>query len=155
VRHPSSRITGPIHTKALEHLERGRLHLLNGSHFALEHAVDSFRAAVRADASDARAYAGLALARCTQAQHLADAPRRAYADATHAALAGLGARPERYLAFALWKLGRYDAVTNEPLRQADAFGIARETLTHAAGASSQTWASEARCDTSSGSGLPV
>ena len=37
-----------------------------------------------------------------------------------------------YLAFALWKLGRYDAVTNELLRQADTFGIARETLTHAA-----------------------
>ena len=246
VRHPSSRIAGPIHSKALEHVERGRLHLLNGSHFALEHAVDSFRAAVRANASDARAYAGLALARCTQAQHFADAPRRAYTDATHAALRALALDPsdatvqvalatllflmewdwasaeravqraleidaehvdayllygnlletrahlddglamkmralehapasphvltdiavsfwrrrdymntitwsERalahdsvhvrarmYLAFALWKLGRYDAVTNELLRQADAFGIARETLTHAAGASSQT-----------------
>jgi DNA-binding winged helix-turn-helix (wHTH) protein len=230
VRHPSSRIAGPIHSKALEHVERGRLHLLNGSHFALEHAVDSFRAAVRANASDARAYAGLALARCTQAQHLADAPRRAYADATHAALRAFALDPsdatvqvalatllffmewdwasaeravqraleinaehvdayllygnlletrahlddglamkvralehapasphvltdiavsfwrrrdymntiawsERalahdsvhvrarmYLAFALWKLGRYDAVTNELLRQADAFG---------------------------------
>jgi tetratricopeptide (TPR) repeat protein len=219
---------------------------LNGSCFALEHAVDSFRAAVRADAGDARAHAGLALARCAQAQHLADAPRRAYADATHAALRALALDPsdasvqvalatllflrewdwvsaeravqralendaehvdayllhgnllearahlddglamkmralehaptsphvltdiavsfwrrrdymntiawsERalahdsvhvrarmYLAFALWKVERYDAVTNELLRQADAFGIARETLINAAGASSQT-----------------
>jgi tetratricopeptide (TPR) repeat protein len=40
-----------------------------------------------------------------------------------------------YLAFALWKLGRYEAVTDELLTQAESFGIPRETFTRASATS--------------------
>jgi tetratricopeptide (TPR) repeat protein len=49
-------------------------------------------------------------------------------DPTH-----VGAR--MYLAFALWKIGRYDAVTAELLTQAESFGMVREQLTRSAPAS--------------------
>ena len=225
--------------RATEHLTRGRHQLLNGSCFALQDAVESFESAIRADPSDASAYALFALARCAQAQNVAVAPQRAYRDATRAVLRAialdhrdpnvhvalgtllllndwdwvgadraarraleqdvenvdaymlrgnlLDARGETddaldakmraldyaptspfvltqialslwrrrdyegtitwteralaqdprhvgarmYLAFALWKIARYEAVTDELLTQAESFGITRETFTRA------------------------
>jgi hypothetical protein len=40
------------------------------------------------------------------------------------------------LAYALWKIRRYDAVTAELVTQAESFGIARETLIRASGSES-------------------
>jgi DNA-binding winged helix-turn-helix (wHTH) protein/cytochrome c-type biogenesis protein CcmH/NrfG len=71
------------------HVERGREHLLNGSCFALRHAVEAFQSAIRVDSQDAAAHAGFAIARCAQAQNLAAHPQRAYADATGAVLRAL------------------------------------------------------------------
>ena len=228
---------------ATAHVADGRERLLNGSCFALCDAVDAFASAMRADETDVAAYAGLALARCAQAQCLALHPQRAYQEATRAVVRALalayddadvqvalgtvlflgewdtvgaeravrralqidgehinayvlygdlldamghgdsalemkmralelsptspfvlmhialsfwrkrdfdatirwtqralaqdsahvGAR--MYLAYALWKSGRYDAVTAELVRQAESFGITREALTRASTAS--------------------
>jgi DNA-binding winged helix-turn-helix (wHTH) protein len=82
----SSRVSsGP----ADHNVARGREHLLNGSCFALRHAVDAFQSAIGVDDHDAAAYAGFALARCAQAQNLAAHPQRAYEDATAAVLRAL------------------------------------------------------------------
>jgi DNA-binding winged helix-turn-helix (wHTH) protein/Flp pilus assembly protein TadD len=71
------------------HVANGRERLLNGSCFALRDAVDAFEAAMRSDETDVAAYAGLALARCAQAQCLALHPQRAYHDATRAVVRAL------------------------------------------------------------------
>jgi Flp pilus assembly protein TadD len=68
---------------------RGREHLLNGSCFALRHAVEAFQSAIGVDDQEAAAYAGFALARCAQAQNLAAHPQRAYEDAIGAVLRAL------------------------------------------------------------------
>jgi DNA-binding winged helix-turn-helix (wHTH) protein len=228
---------------ANHHVERGREHLLNGSCFALRHAVDAFQSAISVDSQDAAAHAGFGIARCAQAQNLAAHPQRAYEDATGAVLRALAldqrdshvqvalgtvllfrewdrhgaeraircalegdvenvnayvlygelldahgdsdsalemkmraldlapgsvfvltqialsfwrkrdygetiawtqralakdpthAAARSYLALALWKMRRYDAVTAELVTQAESFGIARETLIHASAGS--------------------
>ena len=51
-----------------EAVGRGRSHLLSSSYFDLPHAVDAFRAAIGIDELYAPAHAGLARARCAQAE---------------------------------------------------------------------------------------
>ena len=51
-----------------ESVGRGRAHLLAASYFDLPHAVDAFRAALAVDPTYAPAHAGLARARCAQAE---------------------------------------------------------------------------------------
>jgi DNA-binding winged helix-turn-helix (wHTH) protein len=80
-----SRATSDLH----RHVARGQQYLLNGSCFALRHAVDAFQSAIREDDQDASAYAGLALARCAQVQSLSADPHDAYQDATSAVLRAL------------------------------------------------------------------
>jgi DNA-binding winged helix-turn-helix (wHTH) protein len=80
----------PVCSRAVTaHVAHGRERLLNGSCFALRDAVDAFASAMHADEADAAAYAGLALARCAQAQSLALHPQRAYHDATRAVVRAL------------------------------------------------------------------
>jgi len=75
--------------EASELLGRGRTHLLSGSFFELPQAVEAFRSAIAIDPVYAAAYAGLALARCSQAQLRAVPHREAYVDARTAALRAL------------------------------------------------------------------
>ena len=85
---PSTR-DRPHAARACELVERGRSHVLAGSQVELNLAVEAFQAAVTADPEYAAAYAGLALARCAQAQVHASAPQAAYDDARGAALRAL------------------------------------------------------------------
>jgi DNA-binding winged helix-turn-helix (wHTH) protein len=75
--------------EAYELVGRGRAHLMTASYFEVRHAVDAFRAAIELDPTYAAAHAGLALARCAQAQMRAAAPQQAYAEAKAAALRAL------------------------------------------------------------------
>ncbi len=68
---------------------RGRAHLLSASYFELNDAVSSFRAAVEIDPTYAAAHAGLALAKCAQADMRAAPHLDAYAEAKVAALRAL------------------------------------------------------------------
>jgi DNA-binding winged helix-turn-helix (wHTH) protein/cytochrome c-type biogenesis protein CcmH/NrfG len=99
------------------HVAHGRERLLNGSCFALRDAVDAFEAAMRADEADVAAYAGLALARCAQAQCHALHPRRAYQDATRAVVRALALDhddPDAQVALGMVLfLGEWDAVGAE------------------------------------------
>ena len=70
-------------------LEQGSRLVLAGSPAALLQAVDAFRAAIGCDSTCAAAYAGLALARCAQAQVHAEHAAPAYDDAKRAALRAL------------------------------------------------------------------
>jgi DNA-binding winged helix-turn-helix (wHTH) protein len=72
-----------------EHLERGKTHVLSASRFELPRATASFRAALALDATDAAAYAGLAVVRCGEAALHVAAPASAYGDARTAALRAL------------------------------------------------------------------
>ena len=74
---------------ACELVERGRTHVLAGSHIELNHAVEAFQAAVTADPDYAAAHAGLALARCAQAEVRAGPAQAAYDEARGAALRAL------------------------------------------------------------------
>ena len=75
--------------EALELVGRGRQHLLSALSFALPKAIESFQAAIALDATYAAAHAGLALARCAQAQMRSAPPQLAYAEARAAALRAL------------------------------------------------------------------
>lgn len=75
--------------EALELVGCGRQHLLSASYFALPKAIESFQAAIALDPTYAAAHAGLALARCAQAQMRSAAPQVAYAEAKAAALRAL------------------------------------------------------------------
>ena len=75
--------------EAYELVGRGRAHLMTASYVTVGQAVDSFRAAIEIDGTYAAAYAGLALARCAQAQLRAAPTQAAYADAKAAALRAL------------------------------------------------------------------
>jgi DNA-binding winged helix-turn-helix (wHTH) protein len=72
-----------------ELIGRGRVHLLSGSHAQLPHAVDAFRAAIALDSTYAPAHAGLARARCMQANLRAAPHRDAFAEAKASALRAL------------------------------------------------------------------
>ena len=80
--------------EAYEWVGRGRVHLLAASHRELPDAVDAFQAAIDLDPTYAAAHAGLALARCAQAQQRAVPHLEAYADAKAAALRALAMDPE-------------------------------------------------------------
>lgn len=75
--------------KSIELVARGRAHLLTGSPFEVRAAVDAFEAAVQTDCAYAPAHAGLALARCAQAQSQVEPAQRAHEQAKPAALRAL------------------------------------------------------------------
>jgi DNA-binding winged helix-turn-helix (wHTH) protein/Flp pilus assembly protein TadD len=75
--------------EALELVGHGRAHLLSASYFELPKAVESFRAAIALDPTYAAAHAGLALARCAQAQMRSAPQQEAYAEARASALRAL------------------------------------------------------------------
>jgi DNA-binding winged helix-turn-helix (wHTH) protein/Tfp pilus assembly protein PilF len=72
-----------------EFVGRGRSHLLSGSYFETSDAVTSFRAAIQIDSTYAPAHAGLALARCAQANLGAAAQHDAFTEARASALRAL------------------------------------------------------------------
>jgi tetratricopeptide (TPR) repeat protein len=74
---------------ALEAVGRGRTHLLSASYFELPKAVTAFQEAIAIDSFYAAAHAGLALARCAQAQLRSVPHRDAFADAKASALRAL------------------------------------------------------------------
>jgi DNA-binding winged helix-turn-helix (wHTH) protein len=74
---------------ACEAVGRGRTHLLSASYFELPKAVTAFQEAIAIDSSYAAAHAGLALARCAQAQLRSVPHRDAFGDAKAAALRAL------------------------------------------------------------------
>jgi len=80
--------------EAYQWVGRGRMHLLAASQRELPDAVQAFQAAIDLDPTYAAAYAGLALARCAQAQQRATPHQQAYADAKAAALRALAMDPE-------------------------------------------------------------
>jgi tetratricopeptide (TPR) repeat protein len=67
----------------------GRSHLLSASYFDLPHAVDAFRAAIEIDGAYAPAHAGLARARCAQAELRTVPHLEAFAEAETLALRAL------------------------------------------------------------------
>lgn len=69
-----------------ESVGRGRSHLLAAAYFDVPHAVDAFRAAIELDATYAPAHAGLARARCAQAELRTVAHLDAFAEAEALAL---------------------------------------------------------------------
>ena len=75
--------------EAIEHVGRGRSHLLSASYFEVAKAVETFQAAIALDPTYAAAHAGLALAKCAQASLRAAPHVAAYADAKAAALRAL------------------------------------------------------------------
>ena len=75
--------------EAYELVGRGRACLMTASYFHVRDAVEAFQAAVAMDPTYPAAHAGLALARCMEAQLRAAPPRQAYADAKAAALRAL------------------------------------------------------------------
>jgi DNA-binding winged helix-turn-helix (wHTH) protein len=75
--------------RSIELVARGRAHLLTGSYFELRAAVDAFEAAIQIDCAYAPAHAGLALARCAQAQSQTEPAQRAHEQAKLAALRAL------------------------------------------------------------------
>src|SRR4029077_13702255 len=68
---------------------RGRSHLLSGSYFELQAAVDAFRSAIEIDPTYAPAHAGLARARCVQATSRVVPYQEAFAEAKASALRAL------------------------------------------------------------------
>jgi DNA-binding winged helix-turn-helix (wHTH) protein/cytochrome c-type biogenesis protein CcmH/NrfG len=72
-----------------EFVGRGRTHLLSASYFEVSDAVSSFQAAIDLDPTYAPAHAGLALARCAQANFRVVPHRDAYAEAKASALRAL------------------------------------------------------------------
>jgi tetratricopeptide (TPR) repeat protein len=83
---PPSRTTSP---QARECVERGRRLLFDGSHPALEAAVQAFRDAIASDKRWAAGYAGLAVTRCAQARVQGICAKDAYDEAKAAALRAL------------------------------------------------------------------
>jgi DNA-binding winged helix-turn-helix (wHTH) protein/cytochrome c-type biogenesis protein CcmH/NrfG len=72
-----------------EHVGRGRSHLLSGSFFELQAAVDAFRSAIEIDPTYAPAHAGLARARCVQATFRVVPYQEAFTEAKASALRAL------------------------------------------------------------------
>ena len=72
-----------------ESVGRGRSHLLSASYFDVPHAVDAFRAAIEIDGTYAAGYAGLARARCAQAELRTVPHLEAFAEAETLALRAL------------------------------------------------------------------
>ena len=72
-----------------EYIGRGRSHLLSGSYVELPSAVDAFRAAIAIDSTYAPAHAGLARARCAQAELLSVPHHEAFTEAKASALRAL------------------------------------------------------------------
>ena len=72
-----------------ESVGRGRSHLLSASYFDVPHAVDAFRAAIEIDGTYAPAHAGLARARCAQAELRTVPHLEAFAEAKALALRAL------------------------------------------------------------------
>lgn len=72
-----------------ESVGRGRSHLLSASYFDVPHAVDAFRAAIEIDGTYAPAHAGLARARCAQAELRTVPHLEAFAEAKDLALRAL------------------------------------------------------------------
>ena len=68
---------------------RGRSHLLSGSYFDLPHAVAAFRSAIEIDGTYAPAHAGLARARCAEAELRTVPHLEAFAEAKALALRAL------------------------------------------------------------------
>jgi DNA-binding winged helix-turn-helix (wHTH) protein len=81
--------SGSRSVDACELVGRGRAHLLTASYFELPNAVEAFLAALALDPTYAAAHAGLALARCAQAQMRSVPQQQAYAEAKAAALRAL------------------------------------------------------------------
>jgi len=75
--------------EALELVGHGRAHLLSASYFQLSNAVESFQAAIALDPTYAAAHAGLALAKCAQAQMRSAPVEESYHEAKAAALRAL------------------------------------------------------------------
>jgi len=86
---PLSALPRPV--ELYELVGRGRSHLLSGSYFELQDAVDAFRAAVEIDPSYAPAHAGLARALCAQVAWSALPHQEGFAEAKAAALRALAA----------------------------------------------------------------
>lgn len=84
---PLAPIVRPV--ELYESVGRGRSHLLSGSHVDLTPAVAAFQAAIEVDATYAPAYAGLARARCAQAELHAVPHVEAFAEAKALALRAL------------------------------------------------------------------
>ena len=82
-----SAITRPV--ELYELVGRGRSHLLSGSYFELQAAVDAFRSAIEIDPTYAPAHAGLARARCVEAAFHAVPHQEAFAEAKASALRAL------------------------------------------------------------------
>ncbi len=82
-----SAITRPV--ELYELVGRGRSHLLSGSYFELQAAVDAFRSAIEIDPTYAPAHAGLARARCVQATSRVVPYQEAFAEAKASALRAL------------------------------------------------------------------
>ena len=72
-----------------ESVGRGRSHLLAAAYFDVPHAVDAFRAAIEIDGTYAPAHAGLARARCAQAELRTVPHLEAFAEAKALALRAL------------------------------------------------------------------
>jgi DNA-binding winged helix-turn-helix (wHTH) protein len=72
-----------------ESVGRGRSHLLSASYFDVPHAVAAFRAAIEIDGTYAPAHAGLARARCAQAELRTVPHLEAFAEAKDLALRAL------------------------------------------------------------------
>jgi len=82
----AERVPSPTHSarplEASELVGRGRAHLMSASYFTVRHAIEPFEAAIEIDPTYAAAHAGLALARCAQAQLRVTTTRQAYAAVT-------------------------------------------------------------------------
>ena len=79
----------PIRPEVYQLFGRGRSHLLSASMFEVPKAVAAFQAAIELDPTYAAAHAGLALARCAQAQFRVTPCAKAYGEAKAAALRAL------------------------------------------------------------------
>jgi DNA-binding winged helix-turn-helix (wHTH) protein len=93
----TGRLTGETHIRkrssfppeVYELFGRGRSHLLHFSMFEVPKAIEAFRAAIELAPAYAGAHAGLALARCAQAELRVAPPAEAYSEAKAAALRAL------------------------------------------------------------------
>jgi DNA-binding winged helix-turn-helix (wHTH) protein/tetratricopeptide (TPR) repeat protein len=83
----------PLRPEVYELFGRGREHLLAMSMFEVPKAIEAFQAAIKLDPTYAAAYAGLALAYCSQAKARLVPPNEAYKLAKDAALRALALEP--------------------------------------------------------------
>jgi DNA-binding winged helix-turn-helix (wHTH) protein/Tfp pilus assembly protein PilF len=83
----------PSSPEVYELVGRGRAHLLTASRPLVAHAIDAFEQAIALDPTYAAGHAGLALARCAQAESRLVAPAEGYAQARASALRALAMDP--------------------------------------------------------------